>query len=359
MDITTVVVVALFIHATVLGETRLLVTKRREIKNKFVSVDDIIDTNLVQGRNAPWDCSYECYKVRECNEFMLEKEEDKFLCYLLVEGVSFVDVDAGNMIQMLHANHYRNMKEDGKLSTWSEYGSCSTSCGRGIQKKTRTCIPPKDGGSPCQNDEPMEETKVCELAQCPAPVNGEWSKWEAFGSCSATCGVGKEERSRNCSAPVPAHGGAECVGLAKDERACNMQPCPVVPSGFTQQSDGAYYKLSDNKLSWTAAKQSCESLGATLAIDDTIMTHEALKTVMGEGDWVWLGATDELKEGEWRYMNGKKLSVDYWLAGQPNGGLQQNCMGMRGTPYGSNKWKWGDGLCTDSIRYVCQYRLTK
>ncbi|MCX6720409.1 MAG: DUF5011 domain-containing protein [Candidatus Staskawiczbacteria bacterium] len=50
------------------------------------------------------------------------------------------------------------------------------------------------------------------------PVNGGWSDW---GTCSATCGGGTQ--TRTCTNPTPANGGATCVG--ETSQTCNPQSC--------------------------------------------------------------------------------------------------------------------------------------
>ena len=57
-------------------------------------------------------------------------------------------------------------------------------------------------------------------------MNGNWGAWSDFGSCSATCGVGSEKRTRSCSSPAPAHGGKDCDGSADDVRECKVKECP-------------------------------------------------------------------------------------------------------------------------------------
>ncbi len=53
----------------------------------------------------------------------------------------------------------------------------------------------------------------------PAPVNGGWSDWS---SCSASCGGGT--RTRSCNNPSPANGGSTCSGAGTE--SCNNQSCP-------------------------------------------------------------------------------------------------------------------------------------
>ena len=61
-----------------------------------------------------------------------------------------------------------------------------------------------------------------------AIVNGGWTEFGAWGACSATCGGGKQERSRTCTNPPPSGDGAQCSGVAKEVRACNTDPCEAV-----------------------------------------------------------------------------------------------------------------------------------
>ena len=56
-------------------------------------------------------------------------------------------------------------------------------------------------------------------------VDGGWSAFGAWGECSQRCGGGEQERSRTCTNPPPAHGGAECPGSDKETQPCNTQPC--------------------------------------------------------------------------------------------------------------------------------------
>lgn len=59
-------------------------------------------------------------------------------------------------------------------------------------------------------------------------VNGGYSAWEPYGECSKSCGGGKQTRSRTCTNPPPAAGGAECskLGSSTQSRECNNQNCP-------------------------------------------------------------------------------------------------------------------------------------
>ena len=60
-----------------------------------------------------------------------------------------------------------------------------------------------------------------------SPVNGAWSQWTSYGSCSLTCGGdGNQVRTRECNNPSPLGGGADCSGKAEESKPCHVDPCP-------------------------------------------------------------------------------------------------------------------------------------
>lgn len=58
-------------------------------------------------------------------------------------------------------------------------------------------------------------------------VNGNWGPWSPWGTCTLTCGGGVQTRKRLCNDPEPLHGGKECVGDAIDRQMCNKKACPI------------------------------------------------------------------------------------------------------------------------------------
>ncbi|XP_045204365.2 uncharacterized protein LOC123557134 isoform X2 [Mercenaria mercenaria] len=61
------------------------------------------------------------------------------------------------------------------------------------------------------------------------PVDGGWSDWSVWSSCSVTCGSGNRIRVRSCDSPPPDQHGKPCLGEYTELRSCNMDNCKVCP----------------------------------------------------------------------------------------------------------------------------------
>ncbi|XP_066534171.1 A disintegrin and metalloproteinase with thrombospondin motifs 15 [Hoplias malabaricus] len=83
-----------------------------------------------------------------------------------------------------------------------------------------------------------------------AKVDGQWGKWGSYGSCSRTCGGGVQLAKRNCSNPVPERGGKYCQGLRVKYRSCNLEPCKNSGKTFREEQCEAFngFTLNTNRL---------------------------------------------------------------------------------------------------------------
>ena len=124
-----------------------------------------------------------------------------------------------------------NVSADGQWA-WGSWSQCSAICGTGTRNRTATsCNGPFYGGLPCRGS--GTETENCtgeHFHTNPRKMNnwfhslspsfwfsdfgGTWSAWDAWGACSASCGGGSKNRTRNFS------GGQPCNGNSTDSQIC-------------------------------------------------------------------------------------------------------------------------------------------
>ncbi|CAG02879.1 unnamed protein product [Tetraodon nigroviridis] len=81
-------------------------------------------------------------------------------------------------------------------------------------------------GTQCGNDQVCEQGICSDRQLQNAKVDGRWGKWGQFGSCSRTCGGGVQLSRRECNNPVPSNGGKYCQGVRVKYRSCNLNHCP-------------------------------------------------------------------------------------------------------------------------------------
>lgn len=117
---------------------------------------------------------------------------------------------------------------NGGWSSWSKFSPCPScydekSHKKPIQKRTRKCDTPMPafGGLQCEGIEVDE--RECEIGFC--KIHGGWSKWDPWSACTKTCGKGFRTRKRSCNNPPPKHGGNYCDGENTEFEECKMKAC--------------------------------------------------------------------------------------------------------------------------------------
>ncbi|CAF1161779.1 unnamed protein product [Adineta steineri] len=114
---------------------------------------------------------------------------------------------------------------NGTWSDWASWGSCASSCGNGTQTRYRNCTGQSNGGYPCIGGAISYQACSTNIT---CPIDGGWSNYTNYGSCSATCGNGSQTRTRDCNSPIPQYGGAQCIGDSKQAQLCSSNvPCPI------------------------------------------------------------------------------------------------------------------------------------
>ncbi|KAJ8312048.1 hypothetical protein KUTeg_009421 [Tegillarca granosa] len=125
----------------------------------------------------------------------------------------------------------------------------------------------------------------------------------------------------------------------------------VAPCSGTQYA-GHCYTLSSTERNWTNARDDCQSRGGYLVDITSSAENNIAKQLafMSPSDQVWLGATDELEEGVYRWVsNNQTMTFTDWYRNDPDGGNGQNCL----STYLESRL-WIDNICSSSLPYICE-----
>lgn len=88
-------------------------------------------------------------------------------------------------------------------------------------------------------------------------------------------------------------------------------------SGFTNQQNynGHSYYRSTGSATWTTARSNCVAMGGHLVTITTSGEQSFIFNIWPSG---WIGLTDEVTEGTWRWVTGETYSYTNWNSGEPN-----------------------------------------
>jgi len=76
------------------------------------------------------------------------------------------------------------------------------------------------------------------------------------------------------------------------------------------------FKIFREDISWHDAKKRCEEMGGRLAVVNDTETLALIDKMKGI-QRLWLGATDEHEEGDWRWVDGTPVTIQAWGPRQP------------------------------------------
>ena len=92
-------------------------------------------------------------------------------------------------------------------------------------------------------------------------------------------------------------------------------------SGFT-------LKIVEGSYTWQEAKADAEARGGRLAVlnsQERIDLANAYLSTLSSWNNLWIGLTDEVTEGDWKWITGEELTDSFWVVDEPsNGGTSGN-----------------------------------
>jgi Lectin C-type domain len=136
-------------------------------------------------------------------------------------------------------------------------------------------------------------------------------------------------------------GGAQNVGVKLYKRTT-----PTL-NGFTSQNNynGHSYYRSTGSMTWTDARQACLNMGGHLVTVTSPAENNFIFNLWPNG---WIGLTDEVVEGQWRWVTGEPFSWSNWNSGEPNNSNNEDYIQFVGGG------RWND-LPNVSLPYVLEF----
>jgi hypothetical protein len=119
-------------------------------------------------------------------------------------------------------------------------------------------------------------------------------------------------------------------------------------TGFTNQQNynGHSYYRSTGSAYWLDAKTNCAAMGGHLVTVTTSGENSFLYGLWPSG---WIGLTDEVTEGTWKWVTGETYSYTSWNPGEPNNAGNEDYVQFVGGG------KWNDLPNGYSLPYVIEF----
>ena len=108
------------------------------------------------------------------------------------------------------------------------------------------------------------------------------------------------------------------------------------------------FAVSVISRTWAQAKATCNALGGHLATSTSKEKNSFLASLIGRKT-VWLGGSDEVKEGTWQWITGEDWDYTNWTSGEPNNSKNEDFLALQ--PSGT----WNDAGASASYYYICEW----
>uniref|UniRef100_A0A3B1JCW0 C-type lectin domain-containing protein n=1 Tax=Astyanax mexicanus TaxID=7994 RepID=A0A3B1JCW0_ASTMX len=144
---------------------------------------------------------------------------------------------------------------------------------------------------------------------------------------------------------------SECFSLSHT----NFRRTQITPYLASWKKFGSsHYYISTEAKTWDKARQNCRERGADLVI---INSREEQEFIKRENKYVWIGLSDEEKEGVWKWVDGSPLTTRFWNTGEPNNYAKgEDCAVFKdGT---STLQTWNDLPCCYENLWICEATLS-
>ncbi|CAL8239891.1 unnamed protein product [Gadus morhua 'NCC'] len=130
-------------------------------------------------------------------------------------------------------------------------------------------------------------------------------------------------------------------------------PAAGCPYGWQTHEQSCYFASTIEKT-WEDSQIYCVQQGANLIMVKNSAEMSYLNSIVELGGEVWIGLTDNGKEGQWMWVDGTRMTTSFWAKGQPNQHLaiDQDCVEFWSSS--STHGSWNDEACSIKAKWVCK-----
>ena len=216
-----------------------------------------------------------------------------------------------------------------------------------------TCV--KSGG--CWSDAPCGEEYlgvICELdCEDGDPCTDNYYDTVSEGCVSTPTICVADDVGCTSAVCTPGVGCEQVVTTCDDASLCTDDSCEAAEAScaFGELIEGSCYQAFDDSKKPLAAAAACQELGGhlvSIASEAENTTVRTLADAVCPDEHVWIGLTDELAEGNYRWPDGTPLSFTFWGGGEPNADASDEDW-VEMLPDGKWNDKYAAGRC-----YVCE-----
>ena len=141
----------------------------------------------------------------------------------------------------------------------------------------------------------------------------------------------------------------------KDDKKPGRPKSKKPPNIEAVQWNGHFYKWMPEPLSWRDAQKACQDNGGHLVIIEDEKEQAFLEGNIRNGkvkaDHLWLGATDELAEGAWVWVDGSPVNFTNWAARKPENRAGAHFIALDVADGG----RWGDWEVHYKFGCICEW----
>ena len=115
------------------------------------------------------------------------------------------------------------------------------------------------------------------------------------------------------------------------------------------------YEIVEWTGGWISAKANAEARGGHLATitsaeEWAVITNQFGRQLLG----CWLGGTDAVAEGDWRWVTDEPWTFTWWGSGEPNGRTRQNYLWIHIDSVGTYRWDDNQTPCSQATKYLLE-----